>query len=71
MEKVNWKVEGMTCSNCALSVNKVLQKQGMQHFQLTQLAAKWFLKTSDTTTTLAKARKNIEALVILCRKKEK
>jgi P-type Cu+ transporter len=30
MQKVAWKVEGMTCSNCALSVSKFLQKQGMQ-----------------------------------------
>ncbi len=30
MQKVAWKVEGMTCSNCALTVSKYLQKQGMQ-----------------------------------------
>ena len=30
MEKIDWKVEGMTCSNCALSVNKYLQKEGAQ-----------------------------------------
>jgi P-type Cu+ transporter len=30
MQKVAWKVEGMTCSNCALTVSKFLQKQGMQ-----------------------------------------
>jgi Cu+-exporting ATPase len=28
MEKIDWKVEGMTCSNCALSVNKYLTKEG-------------------------------------------
>jgi Cu+-exporting ATPase len=28
LEKVQWKVEGMTCSNCALTVNKYLQKEG-------------------------------------------
>jgi P-type Cu+ transporter len=28
MEKVQWKVEGMTCANCALTVNKYLQQQG-------------------------------------------
>ena len=28
MEKVLWKVEGMTCANCALTVNKYLQQQG-------------------------------------------
>src|SRR5690349_8600621 len=28
MEKVQWKVEGMNCANCALSINKYLQKKG-------------------------------------------
>jgi len=30
MEKVEWKVEGMTCSTCALSVTKYLEKQGLK-----------------------------------------
>ena len=29
MEKVEWKVEGMTCTNCALTINKYLEKQGL------------------------------------------
>ncbi len=28
MEKVEWKVEGMTCTNCALTINKYLSKEG-------------------------------------------
>lgn len=28
MEKVEWKVTGMTCANCALTVNKYLKQQG-------------------------------------------
>ncbi|RYF90026.1 MAG: cadmium-translocating P-type ATPase [Chitinophagaceae bacterium] len=28
MDKVDWKVEGMTCSNCALSISKYLIKEG-------------------------------------------
>src|SRR5215204_2391167 len=28
MEKVQWKVTGMTCANCALTVNKYLHQQG-------------------------------------------
>ena len=28
MEKIDWTIDGMTCSNCALSVNKYLQKEG-------------------------------------------
>ncbi|WP_462218975.1 heavy metal translocating P-type ATPase [Ferruginibacter sp.] len=30
MEKVEWKVEGMDCTNCALSITKYLQKEGMK-----------------------------------------
>ncbi|MBL0199739.1 MAG: cadmium-translocating P-type ATPase [Chitinophagaceae bacterium] len=30
MEKVDWKVEGMTCTNCALSINRYLQKEGLK-----------------------------------------
>ncbi|MEY3152491.1 MAG: hypothetical protein RLZZ333_1088, partial [Bacteroidota bacterium] len=34
MEKVSWKVDGMTCANCALTINKYLDKQGMQHIRV-------------------------------------
>ncbi|MFV0604437.1 MAG: heavy metal translocating P-type ATPase [Niabella sp.] len=27
-DKISWKVEGMTCANCALTVNKYIEKQG-------------------------------------------
>jgi len=30
MNNINWKVEGMTCSNCALSISTYLKKKGMQ-----------------------------------------
>lgn len=30
MEKVTWKVDGMDCTNCALTIRKYLEKQGMQ-----------------------------------------
>jgi P-type Cu+ transporter len=34
MEKTAWKVDGMTCSNCALSVSTYLTKQGLQAVQV-------------------------------------
>jgi P-type Cu+ transporter len=34
MQKIAWKVEGMTCSNCALSISKFLEKQGMQEVKV-------------------------------------
>lgn len=30
MEKIQWKVEGMDCSNCALTIRKYLEKKGME-----------------------------------------
>ncbi|RYY53296.1 MAG: cadmium-translocating P-type ATPase [Chitinophagaceae bacterium] len=29
MEKIQWKVEGMDCTNCALTIRKYLEKQGL------------------------------------------
>lgn len=34
METVQWKVEGMTCANCALTINKFLEKQGQQNIKV-------------------------------------
>lgn len=34
MEKMNLKVEGMTCTNCALTVDKYLQSKGMKNVKV-------------------------------------
>jgi Cu+-exporting ATPase len=34
METVNWKVEGMHCANCALSINKYLKEQGLKNVKV-------------------------------------
>jgi Cu+-exporting ATPase len=34
METVNWKVEGMTCSNCALTISKYLQHEGVSNVKV-------------------------------------
>ncbi len=34
MEKVSWKVEGMSCTNCALTIDKYLQGKGMQQVKV-------------------------------------
>jgi len=62
MEKVNWKVEGMTCSNCALSVSKVLEKQGMQQISVNPIDGEVIFQTGLVAEGLDKARKNIELL---------
>jgi Cu+-exporting ATPase len=34
METVQWKVEGMTCANCALTIRKYLENQGQQNVKV-------------------------------------
>ncbi|MBC7720572.1 MAG: cadmium-translocating P-type ATPase [Pedobacter sp.] len=62
MEKISWKVEGMTCSNCALSVSKVLQKQGMQQVQVNAISGDVNFENNDAENGLIIAKKNINEL---------
>jgi P-type Cu+ transporter len=34
VETVNWKVEGMSCSNCALTIGNYLKKEGLQNVKV-------------------------------------
>src|SRR2546423_6767808 len=34
MDKIQWKVDGMTCANCALTINKYLQNQGAKNVSI-------------------------------------
>jgi P-type Cu+ transporter len=34
MEKVNWKVEGMSCTNCALTIHKYLESKGLENVKV-------------------------------------
>ncbi|MEP6845748.1 MAG: cation-translocating P-type ATPase [Panacibacter sp.] len=34
MEKVNWRVEGMSCTNCALTIHKYLEEKGLQNVKV-------------------------------------
>ncbi|RYF89804.1 MAG: cation-translocating P-type ATPase, partial [Chitinophagaceae bacterium] len=38
MEKINWTVEGMTCSNCSLTVTKYLEKQGKRNVKVNPIS---------------------------------
>ena len=33
-ETVQWQVEGMECSNCAISIQKYLEKKGMKNVKV-------------------------------------
>jgi len=62
MEKISWKVKEMTCSNCALSINKVLQKQGMQKVQVNAISGDVSFENPDVEAALTIARNNISDL---------
>jgi Cu+-exporting ATPase len=34
METINWKIEGMSCSTCALTINKYLEKKGLKNIKV-------------------------------------
>ncbi|HEY4338232.1 MAG TPA: heavy metal-associated domain-containing protein, partial [Puia sp.] len=34
MDTINWKVAGMSCSTCALTINKYLEKKGLQNVKV-------------------------------------
>src|SRR4029078_9611150 len=56
MEKVQWKVEGMTCSNCALTIHKFLEKQGMKEVKVNVIGGdvSFQMKGERTKEELAK-----------------
>ena len=61
MEKVNWKVDGMTCANCALTINKFLDKQGMQNIRVNPIDGDVSFEMVDGSSTDA-IKKGIDDL---------
>lgn len=48
MEKVDWTVEGMTCSNCALTVSQYLKNEGAEEVKVNPINGKVsFLRPDD------------------------
>lgn len=65
MEHVEWKVDGMTCSNCALSVNKYLSDKGMQSVKVNPISgAVSFENPGVEISTLEKGIKQIGYKVV-------
>ena len=61
MEKVQWKVEGMTCSNCALTIHKFLERQGMKDVKVNAIGGDVSFEMNDVHTKeeLAKGIKDL------------
>ena len=52
MENVQWKVDGMDCSSCALTIHKYLEKQGMKNVKVNSVSGDVsFEMIGDGTTT--------------------
>lgn len=61
MEKVQWKVEGMDCTTCALNIHKYLEKQGMKNVKV-NFATGDVLFDAETTFPEEKINKGITDL---------
>ena len=61
MEKVNWKVKGMSCTNCALSVDKVLSGSGMEEVKVNFMGGEVSFNAPANTNKKA-LQKEVEAL---------
>ena len=61
MEKIEWKVEGMTCSNCALTISKYLKKEGLSEVKVNVLDGDVSFKAEDKVAS-EKIKKGIEGL---------
>jgi Cu+-exporting ATPase len=48
MEKIEWKIEGMTCTNCALSIDKYLKKQGVKDVKVNFIGGDVNFELSET-----------------------
>ncbi|MEO6488563.1 MAG: cation-translocating P-type ATPase [Ferruginibacter sp.] len=61
MEKVDWKVEGMDCSNCALTISRYLQKEGQKDVKVNFIGGEVSFEKSENMSN-EKLVKGIEDL---------
>ncbi|HEU0064487.1 MAG TPA: cation-translocating P-type ATPase [Flavisolibacter sp.] len=61
MEKVEWKIDGMTCTNCAMSINQYLKKQGAENIAVSVIDGDVSFDITNKAT-VSKLAQGIEAL---------
>ena len=56
MEKVDWKVEGMDCTNCALTITRYLKKEGLEEVKVNLIGGdvSFTLNNNQSKEVLAK-----------------
>lgn len=62
MEKVNWKVEGMSCTNCALTVHKYLEGEGLSNVRVNFIGGDVSFELPDESVNKRSIEKGIEGL---------
>jgi Cu+-exporting ATPase len=62
METITWKVEGMTCSNCALTVSNFLQKEGLKNVRVNPIDGQVSFEIDGKPFEENKVSKGIEQL---------
>jgi P-type Cu+ transporter len=70
MEPVQWKVEGITCANCALTITKYLEKEGQQNVKVNAINGDVSFELVNGTAT-QKLIKGIEGLGYAVKDSEK
>ncbi|RXK58532.1 cation-translocating P-type ATPase [Lacibacter luteus] len=61
METMNWKVDGMTCANCALTISKYLEKEGLKNIKANPASGEVHFDFTETTDQ-DKLEKGLESL---------
>lgn len=61
MEKIAWKLQGMHCTNCALSVSRYLEKEGMRQVHVDFIGGEVVFETPDNKV-LPKLEQGIRSL---------
>lgn len=62
MEKVKWEVEGMSCTNCALTINKYLEEKGVQNVKVNFMGGEVSFDLNGENITKEQLRKGINSL---------
>ncbi|MEO6315659.1 MAG: cation-translocating P-type ATPase [Chitinophagaceae bacterium] len=61
-EQINWKVEGMDCANCALTISAYLKKQGMQEVKVNPVSGEVLFEKNGANVSQDVLKKGIADL---------
>ena len=59
---INWKIEGMTCANCALTISNYLKKEGALQIQVNPVSAEMSCEISGDDNTIKTIRQGLQQL---------